>query len=70
MNQLDQTLSQTDVSEFKYHLINTVTRMMETNPALLNENRQKFTGYLEQIYQELNPEFSDSITIFEDVKKK
>ncbi len=69
MNQLDQTLSQTDVNEFKYHLINTVTRMMETNPALLNENRQKFTGYLEQIYQELNPEFSDSIKtqLFKDV---
>jgi len=61
MNQLDQTSSQTDVNGCKYHLIDAITRMMETNPALLNDNHQTIIGYLEQTYQELNPGFSDSI---------
>ena len=59
MNQFDLASSQTDVDKFKYHLIDTLTVMMEANLALLDEDRQIITGYLEQAYQEGNPEFSD-----------
>ncbi len=61
MSQLDQTLPQADVTQFKYQLIDKVAQMIENDPALVNENRQAITGYLEQTYQELNPEFSDSV---------
>lgn len=61
MNQLDLTSSQTDVDKFKYHLIDTITVLMEANPAMVNEDRQAISGYLEQAYQEGNPGFSDSV---------
>lgn len=60
MNQLDLAPSQTDVNKVKYHLIDRVAVLMETNHAILDEDRQTISGYLEQAYQELNPGFSDS----------
>lgn len=69
MSQLDETSPQTDVNQFRFHLIDTVAHMMEKDPVLLDENRQVIEGYLEQIYQELNPGFSDSIktALFKEV---
>jgi len=63
MSQLDQTSPQADFNQFKHHLIDTVAHMMEKDHVLLDENHQVIEGYLEQIYQELNPGlgFSDSI---------
>ena len=61
MNQLDQNSPQSDINQFKYHLIDTVTRIMEKNPSLLDENRQVISEYLEKTYQEFNPKFSDSM---------
>ena len=55
MSQFDQTSPQADVDQFKKMLIDRV------DPALVDENRPAITGYLEQIYQELNPEFSDAV---------
>lgn len=61
MNQLDQTSSQKDVNKVKHHLIDEVTSMMGENSALIDVNCQTIKGFLEHIYQELNPGFSDSI---------
>jgi pilus assembly protein CpaF len=61
MNQLDLASSQTDVDKFKCHLIDRVSVLMEANPAILDEDRQTISGYLEQAYQESNPGFSDSV---------
>ncbi|MDZ7666671.1 MAG: CpaF family protein [Desulfotignum sp.] len=61
MSQFDQTSPQADVNQLKYQLIDMVAQIMDNDPALVDENRQAITGFLEQTYQELNPEFSDSV---------
>ena len=61
MSQFDQPSPQADVDQFKHMLIDRVAQMMGNDPALVDENRPAIAGYLEQIYQELNPEFSDAV---------
>ncbi|MFN2435969.1 MAG: CpaF family protein, partial [Desulfotignum sp.] len=61
MSQFDQTSPQADINRIKYQLIDMVAQIMDNDPALVDENRQAITGFLEQTYQELNPEFSDSV---------
>lgn len=61
MNQLDLSSSQTDVDKLKRHLMDRVDVLMEANHAILDEDRQTISDYLEQAYQELNPGFSDSV---------
>jgi len=61
MSQLDQLSPQADVNQFKYQLMDKVVQMMENDPAIVVEKRQAITDCLEQTYQELNPDFSDSV---------
>lgn len=61
MNQPATSSLQIDLAKLKSHLINTITRHLESNPPPPREHRRMVTQYLEQAYQSTKLKLSGTI---------